>query len=305
MRGAEVRDRLSGDAVSVEARAVVNATGPWLETMRRLEEPGVAPYGQLSKGVHVTLPLDEPWSAALTIPHDQVRVTFAYPWEGMLLLGTTDTPYEGDPAAVTATDGDVDRVLAEAAVAVDSRLLRRANVLSTYAGLRVLPAQRRLDCGRPPRDGIPGGKGGMLTVAGGKLTTYRRIALDALDHLSAELGLSQRRPAAGSASRRNRCGQRRRAHRHRLGPRAAGRRTPRPFLRLRADRVVGLAAERPSSSSACTLMRRTSLLRSCSPPGRSGRRAPTTSCSDGLPWRSRGLATPAVVARVTELLGQP
>ena len=119
MAGAELRDRLSGETFTVEARAVVNATGPWLDVLRRLEEPGVAPYGQLSKGVHVTLPLNEPWSSALTIPHDQVRVTFAYPWEGMLLLGTTDTPYEGDPAEVTATDDDVDTVLAEAAVAVD------------------------------------------------------------------------------------------------------------------------------------------------------------------------------------------
>ena len=62
----------------------------------------------------MTLPLDEPWSSALTIPHDQIRVTFAYPWEGMLLLGTTDTLYEGDPADV---DGDGRRhrpVLAEA-----------------------------------------------------------------------------------------------------------------------------------------------------------------------------------------------
>ena len=112
--GAEARDRISGEAVSIEARAVVNATGPWLETLRRLEDPGVAPYGQLSKGVHVTLPLDQPWSAALTIPHDQVRVTFAYPWEGLLLLGTTDTPYEGDPAEVAATEGDIEQVLGEA-----------------------------------------------------------------------------------------------------------------------------------------------------------------------------------------------
>jgi glycerol-3-phosphate dehydrogenase len=58
VRGAEVRDRLSGEVVSVEARAVVNATGPWLDTLRRMEEPGVERYGQLSKGVHVTLPLD-------------------------------------------------------------------------------------------------------------------------------------------------------------------------------------------------------------------------------------------------------
>ena len=124
VRGAELLDRISGETISVEARAVVNATGPWLDTLRRLEEPGVEPYGQLSKGVHVTLPLDEPWSSALTIPHDQVRVTFAYPWEGMLLLGTTDTPYEGDPADVAATEEDIDTVLAEAGVAVDAAVLR-------------------------------------------------------------------------------------------------------------------------------------------------------------------------------------
>ena len=69
--GAELRDRLSSEEISVEARAVVNATGPWLDELRRLEDPGVQPYGQLSKGVHVTLPLEEPWSSALTIPHDQ------------------------------------------------------------------------------------------------------------------------------------------------------------------------------------------------------------------------------------------
>ena len=111
VRGGAVCDRISGETVSVEARAVVNATGPWLDTLRRLEDRTVAPYGRLSKGVHVTLPLDEPWSAALTIPHDQVRVTFAYPWEGMLLLGTTDTLYDGDPLEVAATDDDIDQVL--------------------------------------------------------------------------------------------------------------------------------------------------------------------------------------------------
>ncbi len=58
----------------------------------------------------------------------------------MLLLGTTDTPYEGDPADVTATDDDIDTVLAEAAVAVDGAVLRRDRVLATYAGLRVLAA---------------------------------------------------------------------------------------------------------------------------------------------------------------------
>ena len=245
VRGAELRDRISGDTFSIEARSVVNATGPWLETIRRLEEPGVAAYGQLSKGVHVTLPLDEPWSAALTIPHDQVRVTFAYPWEGMLLLGTTDTPYEGDPADVTATEDDVDRILAEAAVAVDPRLLQKANVLSTYAGLRVLPRSDGSTVDARRETAFLSGKGGMLTVAGGKLTTYRRIALDALGRMSAELGLSNvdRRPVplpgatdAGNVAARIVTGWG-------LEPSVAAHLAH--FYGSRADRVVGLAAERP------------------------------------------------------------
>jgi len=245
VRGAELRDRVSGDAFSIEARSVVNATGPWLETIRRLEEPGVAAYGQLSKGVHVTLPLDEPWSAALTIPHDQVRVTFAYPWEGMLLLGTTDTPYEGDPADVAATEDDVDRILAEAAVAVDPRLLQKANVLSTYAGLRVLPRSDGSTVDARRETAFLSGKGGMLTVAGGKLTTYRRIALDALGRMSGELGLSNvnRRPVplpgatdAGNVAARIVSGWG-------LEPSVAAHLAH--FYGSRADRVVGLAAERP------------------------------------------------------------
>lgn len=245
VKGAEVRDRLSGETVAVEARAVVNATGPWLDTLRRLEEAGVAPYGQLSKGVHVTLPLDEPWSAALTIPHDQVRVTFAYPWEGMLLLGTTDTPYEGDPADVAATDADVDQILAEAGVAVDSALLRKDRILSTYAGLRVLPHSDGPTVDARRETAFLTGKGGMLTVAGGKLTTYRRIALDALSRLSSELGLAQidRRPVplpgatdAGNVAVRLVTGWG-------LEPSVATHLAH--FYGSRADRVVGLSTDQP------------------------------------------------------------
>ncbi|MEO5633644.1 glycerol-3-phosphate dehydrogenase/oxidase [Gaiella sp.] len=192
VQGAELRDRISGEVVSVEARAVVNATGPWLDTLRRLEDPGVEPYGQLSKGVHITLPLDEPWSAALTIPQDKVRVTFAYPWEGTLLLGTTDTGYDGDPADVTATEADIALVLSEAGVALDPTMLSRERVLATYAGLRVLPRGYGSTVDARRETAFLLGKGGMLTVAGGKLTTYRRIALDALGRLG--LGAVDRHP---------------------------------------------------------------------------------------------------------------
>jgi glycerol-3-phosphate dehydrogenase len=77
--------------------------------VRRLADAGVEPSIRLSKGVHVLLSADTAWSAALTIPHDKVRVSFAVPWEGMLLLGTTDTLHEGDPGAVVTEPTDIER----------------------------------------------------------------------------------------------------------------------------------------------------------------------------------------------------
>ena len=305
VRGAEVHDRLSGEIVAVEARAVVNATGPWLDTVRRLEDPTVEPYGRLSKGVHVVLPLDEPWSSALTIPHDQVRVTFAYPWEGLLLLGTTDTLYEGDPGEVTATDHDIETVLAEAGVAVEPALLSKERVLSTYAGLRVLPASDGSTVDARRETAFLTGSGGMLTVAGGKLTTYRRIALDALDYLSAELGLSEvdRRPVPlpGATDATNVAA--RLVTGWELEPQVAAHLAH--FYGSRADRVVSLATERGD------------LLERLHPDAPdiaaqvvfAAREEWATRADDVVHRRTslavRGLATPAVVARVTELLEQP
>jgi glycerol-3-phosphate dehydrogenase len=187
--GADVRDALTNEAVGVRARAVVNATGPWVDHVRRLEDPRAAPAARLSKGVHVVVPLERPWSAALTIPHDRIRVTFAVPWEGMLLLGTTDTPYDGDPGDVGVTEEDVATVLREAARAVDGRLLGRERVRATFAGLRVLPDTGNDTASARRETLFLRGATGMLSIAGGKLTTYRRIALDALDALRGELDL--------------------------------------------------------------------------------------------------------------------
>jgi glycerol-3-phosphate dehydrogenase len=186
------RGRVSGADVegvgAVRARAVVNATGPWVDYVRRLEDQHAAPSVTLSKGVHAVVDLEHPWSAALTIPRDPVRVTFAVPWEGMLLLGTTDTRYEGDPAAVAPTERDVVQILAEAEKAVEG--LRLEDVRATFAGLRVLPLGEGDETVRTRRETVYSiGPAGMLTVAGGKLTTYRRIALDALDRLRVQVGI--------------------------------------------------------------------------------------------------------------------
>ena len=97
----------AGDLL-IRSRAVVNAAGPWVDQVRRLEDPAAEPMARLSKGVHVVLDLPaEPWGGALTTPLPGGRVTFAAPWEGMLLLGTTDTEYSGDPGLVRAEPEEV------------------------------------------------------------------------------------------------------------------------------------------------------------------------------------------------------
>lgn len=194
IEGADVA--VDGQTVAARARTVVNATGPWVDHIRRLEDPGAKPSIRLSKGVHALLPLEGEWSAALTIPHDAVRVTFAVPWEGMLLLGTTDTLFEGDPGDVAATEEDVEQILREASAALDPSLLARDRVRAVFAGLRVLPGGHSDTASARRETVFARGAAGMLTVAGGKLTTYRRIALDALGHLRSDLGLHRldRRP---------------------------------------------------------------------------------------------------------------
>ena len=197
---ATVLDRVGGATLRVEARAVVNAAGPWVDAVRRLESPRAGTSVRLSKGAHLVLAAPpEPWSAALTVPIDGSRVAFAVPWEGMLLLGTTDEPYEGDPGAVVATDADERQILAEAARALDTDVVRADAVRFRFAGLRVLPS------GSARRETIVSvGPSGVVSVAGGKLTTYRRTAAAVLGALRGELGLHDvgpaERPLPGAAS---------------------------------------------------------------------------------------------------------
>jgi len=174
--GAEVR--LDGEHVRVHARSIVNATGPWLDRVRQLEDERAMPSVRLSKGVHVIVDGGGDWGAAVTVPHDKVRVSFAVPWEGMLLLGTTDTLHEGAPEDAAVTDEDIRTVLDEAAVAVDGI----GEVRASFCGLRVLPGGPGETASARRETVFTRGPAGMVSIAGGKLTTYRRIALDALEH---------------------------------------------------------------------------------------------------------------------------
>jgi len=186
--------RADGRTIAVDGARVVNAAGPWVDRVRRLEDERASPSMRLSKGTHVLVDGGQDWGAALTIPHDKVRVSFAVPWEGMLLLGTTDTLYNDEPETVAVTDQDVEQVLREAAVAVDGI----GPVRATFAGLRVLPGGDGATADARRETVFSTGPSGMVSVAGGKLTTYRRIALDALDHLGVRHLSRRPRPLPGA-----------------------------------------------------------------------------------------------------------
>jgi glycerol-3-phosphate dehydrogenase len=169
--------------LDLKAGAFVNAAGPWVDQVRRLEDPAAEQTTRLSKGVHVTMPLDYGWQAALAVPLERLRVTFAVPWEGMLLLGTTDTEYHDEPEALSVTPADLDLVLAEAAIGLPPEVADRRRILASFAGLRVLPRGDGDTALARRGHVVTVGKRGMVSVAGGKLTTHRLIAMDVLDRL--------------------------------------------------------------------------------------------------------------------------
>jgi glycerol-3-phosphate dehydrogenase len=189
VRRVEVRTA-EGEELSIRARSVVNATGPWVDSLRQLEDPRAGTSIQLSKGAHLVLDTDEQWPSAVTVPLDRVRVSFAIPYDGMLILGTTDEHYEGDPALVAATDADERRILEEAGSALRAEVVDPARVRFRFAGLRALPLGEHGDTTTTKREMVLSrGAGGMFSVAGGKYTTFRRIAVEVVRTLAPELGL--------------------------------------------------------------------------------------------------------------------
>ncbi len=201
--GATVHDALSGRASTVRAFVVVNATGPWVDQVRRLDDPGAEPLLRLTKGVHVAVPrqrVGHTRAVALTSPIDG-RVMFVLPWGDLSYIGTTDTDDDESPDEVRATAADVVYLLRSANAFFPHARLAPPDVVVTWAGLRPLL--------RPARDVAPSGASrehrvvesasGLVTIAGGKLTTYRVMARDAVDRVATRLRALDGRPRAPRA----------------------------------------------------------------------------------------------------------
>src|SRR5260221_4024920 len=101
--GAVAIEADAGGLLEVHARHLINAAGPWGDHVRRLDDPAAAPLVRLSKGIHLLLPLEDEWKAGVALPLGDGRVSLGIPWQGMLMLGTTDTLFTGDPSRVEGT----------------------------------------------------------------------------------------------------------------------------------------------------------------------------------------------------------
>jgi glycerol-3-phosphate dehydrogenase len=189
--GARVRDDLAPGAepVEVRARVVLNATGPWSDSVRRLADPAAAPRLRPTKGVHLMVRRERLGNRRAIIFQSAVdgRVMFVLPWGEHAYVGTTDTDFAGSPAEVRAEEADVRYLLDSANALFPEARLTHADVLSTWAGVRPLLAPHvgagaGLSAGATSREHVVWrDRGGLLNIAGGKLTTYRVMAEQVVD----------------------------------------------------------------------------------------------------------------------------
>jgi glycerol-3-phosphate dehydrogenase len=184
LAAAFVQGRDGEPAVEVRFRFVVNAAGPWVDRIRQLEDPVCEPMARLSKGVHLLIDPQREWKAGVVVPMEGGRVAMALPWQGMLMLGTTDTDFEGDPSGCAVNASDIAQVLEEASVGLPREMLRSEAVRYSFAGLRVLPLGADASASAHREHLVRTGRFGMVSIAGGKLTTHRRIAVEALRRLA-------------------------------------------------------------------------------------------------------------------------
>ncbi len=190
VRGALIEDVLTGHRLTAKAQVVVNATGPWTDAVRRLDDERVAPILRATKGAHIVVPqarIGNTGAVTLTSPVDG-RVMFVLPWGAVTIVGTTDTDTDESPDTLQANDADVAYLLRSANAVFPNARLTMADVVATWAGLRpLLAAPARSTAAVPREHEIIESGTGLVTIAGGKLTTYRVMARQTVDVVARRL----------------------------------------------------------------------------------------------------------------------
>ena len=202
--GAQVEDRIAGGRAVIRASVVVNATGPWSDRIRLMEDAGAAPLLRPTKGIHVVVErrrIDHRHGIIFTSPIDG-RVLFILPWGELSYIGTTDTDTGEPPEQLEILAEEVVYLLRSANARFPNARLTLEDVRGAWAGLRPLVAERaaRAASSRSRDHLIVQGAGGMITVTGGKLTTFRVMAREAVDRAVRELHLREGRARPGECT---------------------------------------------------------------------------------------------------------
>ncbi|GGB25688.1 glycerol-3-phosphate dehydrogenase [Flexivirga endophytica] len=186
--GAVVRDVETDERVTVRAKVVVNATGVWTDDVQRMSGGRGRFRVRASKGVHILVPRDRIAGEVGLILRTEKSVLFVIPWGQQWLIGTTDTDWTLDLAHPAATASDIEYLL-EHANSVLSTPITKDDILGVYAGLRPLLAGESEDTSQLSREhAVARPQPGLVAIAGGKYTTYRVMAKDAIDIAGKDLG---------------------------------------------------------------------------------------------------------------------
>jgi glycerol-3-phosphate dehydrogenase len=185
VQGVDAVDVLSGETLQIQATAVINATGPWSDRTRGLDDHITSNRLRPTKGIHIVIESERLKLAHAVVgfhPEDG-RVFFSIPWGEQTYIGTTDTDFQGDPGEAAATSEDVDYVLGASAFYFPDAALTRADVISTWAGVRPLICEEAAgnESSVSREHLIRLDEDGLITIAGGKLTTYRRMGAEVVD----------------------------------------------------------------------------------------------------------------------------
>jgi glycerol-3-phosphate dehydrogenase len=185
--GVVFSDRTTGGQFEIKADNVVNATGVWADRIRadELHDEAEVPVIRPSRGTHITISYDRlPINVGAIVPAGSGRSIFALPWLGRTLVGTTDNDYEGPLDHIQPDPGDVDYLL-EACNAFFDETLTHADITGAYAGVRPLIStgdpKKSVDISRKAE--LYETSSGLVTITGGKLTTWRRMAKMAVDRI--------------------------------------------------------------------------------------------------------------------------
>lgn len=183
--GVEVIDQVTGETYKIRAKKVVNATGPWVDTIREKDNSKKGKVLQLTKGVHIVIDQSKfPLKQAVYFDTPDGRMVFAIPREGKAYVGTTDTFYDSDPINPQMTKEDMDYLLKAINFMFPDVKVSEKDVESNWAGVRPLIWEEGKDPSEISRkDEIWESESGLMTIAGGKLTGYRKMAEKIVDLL--------------------------------------------------------------------------------------------------------------------------